>query len=192
MQELKIGDFVGFIDMDRAVRDQHIRLSDSARWYCAVVRPCRHHRAELELQRLGFRTFYPRTRKWISHARVKRAEERPILGRYLFVEVDHPDRSFHDVTAIFDVEYLVSSSTEGRPSPFPSRLVEGFMARYMAGEFDEVAKGKIPVGARIRIMEGEFQDAYATVVSTKGRRVDFKLMGDNKIARINECSVRAA
>jgi hypothetical protein len=62
----------------------------------------------------------------------------------------------------------------------------------MAGEFDEVAKGKIPVGARIRIMGGEFQDAYATVVNIKGRRIDFKLVRDNKISRINECSVRAA
>jgi len=188
VQQLKIGDFVDFIPP--VARDSAIRLSETARWYCAIVRAGRHRRAELELQRLGFRTFYPRTRKWISHARVKKAVERPILGRYLFVEVDHPAQSFRDVTAVFDVEGFVSNL--GNPLPFPSRLVEGFIGRYLAGEWDEVAKGPIPVGARIRIMEGEFQDALATVVSQKGRRVDFKLMGDSKIARTNLCSVRAA
>ncbi|MGX9392549.1 transcription termination/antitermination protein NusG [Nitrobacteraceae bacterium UC4446_H13] len=189
MQQLQIGDFVDFVDPASLSGDQQIRLSETARWYCAFVRPNRHRRAELELQRLGFRSFYPRTRRWISHARVKKAEERPILGRYLFVEVDHPTQSFRDVTALFDVEGFVSNPN---PLPFPSRLVEGFIRRYLAGEWDEVAKGTIPVGARIRIMEGEFQDALATVVSQKGRRIDFKLMGDSKVARTNLCSVRAA
>lgn len=40
---------------------------------------------------------------------------------------------------------------------FPSRLVESFIGRYIAGGWDEVSKGAIPVGARIRITEGGFQ-----------------------------------
>ncbi len=189
-KQLKIGDFVEFVDKVQPTRDSHMTLSSSALWYCAVIRQGRHRRAELELQRLGFRTFYPRTRKWISHARVKRAEERPILGRYMFVEVDYLSQSFAEVEGAFDVESLIR--TAGTPSPFPSALIADFMARYLAGEWDEVAKGKIPVGARIRIMEGEFQDALATVVSAKGRRIDFKLLGDSTIRKASECSVRAA
>lgn len=190
MQQLQIGDFVDFVDPASLSGDQQIQLSETARWYCAFVRPNRHRRAELELQRLGFRTFYPRARKWISHARVKTAAERPILGRYLFVEVDFPAQSFGEVLGLFDVEGMVSNL--GNPCPFPSRLVEGFIGRYLAGEWDEVGKGSIPVGARIRIVEGEFQDALATVVSGKGRRLDCKLLGETKVTRLNQCSVRAA
>ena len=40
---------------------------------------------------------------------------------------------------------------------FPARLLESFIGRYIAGGWDEVAKGAIPVGARIRIMEGGFR-----------------------------------
>jgi hypothetical protein len=39
----------------------------------------------------------------------------------------------------------------------------------MTGEFDAVAQGPIPVGAKIRIMEGEFNEQLATAVSVKGR-----------------------
>jgi hypothetical protein len=62
----------------------------------------------------------------------------------------------------------------------------------MAGEWDEVAKGHMPIGARIRIVEGEFNDMLATVTNRKGSRIDFKLHGENRYGRLNECSVRAA
>jgi hypothetical protein len=64
--------------------------------------------------------------------------------------------------------------------------------RYMSGEWDEIAKGPLPVGARIRVVEGEFENMLATVTSRKGHRIDFKLYGENRYGRLNDCSVRAA
>jgi len=167
-----------------------IVLTESARWFCAIVKPSCHGKVEVGLQRLGFRTFYPRTRKWASHARTKKAVERPILGRYVFVEIDHPRQSFSAVRSIHEVDDIVSNL--GSPTPFPARWVESLLHRYMAGEFDEIKDGKVPVGARIRVMEGEFHNMLATVVSTKGNRVDFKLMGENRIERTHQNNVRAA
>jgi hypothetical protein len=78
------------------------------------------------------------------------------------------------------------------PTPFPSHWVENLRMRYMAGEWDEVAKGPLPVGARVRLVEGEFEDVLATVTARKGHRIDFKLHGENRYGRLNDCSVRAA
>lgn len=187
-QRLKIGDFVDFIRPANQPSD--MEMNASAKWFCAVVRPGCHRRAELELSRLGFRSFFPKSRRWASHARTKKAVERPILGRYLFVEIDHPRQSFATVRDIFDIESLVSSL--GSPVPFPAVRVEDMLQRYMAGEFDEIANGHIPVGARIRIIEGEFENMLATVTRSRGRRVDFRMLGDARVLRIDQSSVRAA
>lgn len=189
LKKLEIGDFVEFVKRSPE-QSGEIVLSESAKWYCAIVRPSRHLRAEFDLSRSGFRSFYPKARRWISHARVKKAVERPILNRYIFVEIDHPRQSFSTVNAMVDIESLVGNL--GKPTSFPSHWIEGLLSRYMAGEWDEVAEGKLPVGARIRIVEGEFQDQLAIVTSSKGQRVNFKLIGAKSESRLNQCSVRAA
>lgn len=188
LKKMEIGDFVGFMDLPADTGG--IVLSETARWYCGIVRPNRHARAEADLCDLGFRSFFPKLRKWATHARVKRAVERPILGRYIFVGIDQPRQSFLTVRKMPHMEGLVSNC--GNPIPFPSHWIEGLLSRYMAGEWDEIANGKIPVGARIRIMEGEFQNQLATVTGTKGRRVDFKLLDSVREARLDQSSVRAA
>lgn len=167
-----------------------IILSDSAKWYCVVTRSNQQNRAVHELGSHGFRSFYPKARKWASHARVKRAVDRPVLGRYVFVEVDHPRQSFATVRDCRAIESMLSNL--GNPIAFPSHWIEGLLKRYLAGEWDEIARGKIPIGARIRIIEGEFNDMCATVMSNKGRKVSLKLLGQNQYVNMHECSVRAA
>ena len=186
-----IGDVVGFIDLANWERNQPAEpaISDSAKWFCVTTNPNCQARAALELYSLGYRTFLPKVRKWAIHARVRKAVEKPLLGRYLFVEVDHPKQSFGTVRAANGIEGFVANPD---PVPIPSRFVEAFRRRYMAGEWDEIAKGPLPVGARIRIVEGEFDNLLATVTQRKGNRIDFKLFGENRYGRLNECSVRAA
>jgi transcription antitermination factor NusG len=163
--------------------------SETAQWFCITTNPNCQARAALELYALGFRTFLPKIRKWATHARVRKAVEKPLLGRYLFVEVDQPRQSFWTVRSANGVEGFVSNPD---PVAIPSRYVENFRMRYMAGEWDEVAQGPLPVGARVRVVEGEFEDVLATVTARKGHRIDFKLHGENRYGRLNDCSVRAA
>jgi hypothetical protein len=68
--------------------------SDTAQWFCITTNPNCQARAALGLYELGFRTFLPKIRKWATHARVRKAVEKPLLGRYMFVEVDQPRQSF--------------------------------------------------------------------------------------------------
>ena len=167
-----------------------IALSPTSQWYCATVRSNNHRRAELDLNRLGFRTFFPKTRKWATHARVKRPVEKPILGRYLFVDIDHPQQSFSQVRTAIGIDGMITRL--GTPIPFPSKWVDDLLIRYLKGEWDEIENGKIPVGARIRIMEGEFSNMLATVISSKGKLVGCKILGEARIATLPESLVRAA
>lgn len=185
----QIGQHVGFVDLIDRSNEIQFPMSATARWFCAVTNPNCQARAALGLYEIGYRTFYPKARRWVSHARVKTAKEKPLLGRYIFVEVDQPRQSFGKVRGVSGIEGFVSNPD---PVQIPASMVERFRLRQMAGEWDEVASGPLMVGARIRIMEGEFADMLATVTKVKGKRIDFKLHGENRYGRENECSVRAA
>jgi transcription antitermination factor NusG len=197
--QYEIGQHVGFVDLMERETDCHIRAT--AQWFCAVTNPNCQARAALGLYELGYRTFYPKVRRWVSHARTKTAKEKPLLGRYIFVEVDQPlfdergrrvyepVQSFGEVRGVNGIEGFVSNPD---PVRIPAAYVERFRKRYMAGEWDEVANGPLLVGCRIRVMEGQFADMLATVTKAKGRRIDFKLHGENRYGWEHQSSVRAA
>lgn len=180
---------------------------DGAKWFCITTNPNCQNRACLELYSLGYRTFYPRMKKWVSHARVRKAVERPLLGRYVFVEVDYPRQDFGTVRSINGVEGIIS--TYGVPTPFPARWVEDFLERYLAGEWDHTIQDPvqyrdgygnlqirenppIPTGARVRIVEGEFNDLLATVTNRKQGKLHCKIVDTNKYVHLREQGVRAA
>jgi transcription antitermination factor NusG len=161
----------------------------------------------MELYSLGYRTFTPKIKKWATHARVRKAVERPLLGRYLFIEVDHPRQSFGAVKAVNGVETLISNL--GLPTPFPSHWVEDMMRRYLSGEWDFVTQEpilyrdadgeiqtrnnpQIQIGARIRIIEGEFDNMLATVTNRKSGKLHCKLLDTNIYTQLREHGVRAA
>lgn len=173
-----------------AVYQKPAIMAAGAEWYCAVTNPNCLKRAELELLALGYRAFTPKVRRWVTHARVKKAAEKPILGRYLFVEVDHPFQDFATVRQINGVEAIISNN--GRPSAFDRFEVEELLHRYMAGEWDEVAQGSLPIGARIRIVESQFDNMLATITKSKGRTHVVKLLGSNTYVKLHERSVVAA
>ncbi|MGJ5074557.1 hypothetical protein [Bradyrhizobium oligotrophicum] len=50
----------------------------------------------------------------------------------------------------------------------------------MTGEFDAVANEPVPVGARVAIVEGKFENWLATVTAReKGGKLTLKLLGQN-------------
>jgi transcription antitermination factor NusG len=164
---------------------------DGAKWFCVVVEPGAHRAAEYFLGAAGFRTFAPKARRWISHARVKTAVERPLIGRYLFVEVDHPRQSFAAVQAAQGVESIISHM--GIPSAMPRADVENLLQRYLNGAFDETA-GALPIGARVCLMDGKFENWLATVTGrTAGGRYTVKPIGQQvELRRVYQHSLRPA
>jgi transcription antitermination factor NusG len=175
-------------------------------WYIAVTNPNCHRRAEGGLAELGYRAFWPRLRKWVSHARTKVPKEYPILGRYLFVEIS--DENFWAVRNINGVEALLTDET-GKPAKINEKIVWNLRERYMGGEWDFVAnktgqfineKGEpeirinpIPTGARVQIMEGEFEDLITIVRGRNSNgKLEFLPPGASEFKYTRESNVRAA
>ena len=176
-------------------------------WFVAICNPNCHRRAESGLAEIGYRAFWPKLRKWVSHARTKIPKEYPILGRYLFVEI--PDQNFFAVRNVNGIECLLTDETRA-PAIVQERLVWQFHERYMRGEWDFVAnetgefmdyetgeivirKNRIPVGARVRIMEGEFADLLTTIRGrTRGGKLQFLPPGAREVVHTRESNARAA
>jgi len=159
-------------------------------WFIAVTNPNCHRRAESGLAALGYQAFWPKYRKWASHARVKVAKEYPVLGRYLFVEV--PDGNFWAVRAVNGIEGFLTDERNA-PARVPDLTVFGFRERYMRGEWNFVEKNVIPIGARIRIMEGEFADLLVIVRGrSRNNKLKFLPPGARSFVHTDESNVRAA
>jgi transcription antitermination factor NusG len=196
----EIGQHVGFVDLIEP--QSEFPISETSQWFCVVTNQNCQARAALGLHEIGYRTFYPKVRRWVTHARVRKAKDKPLLGRYIFVEVDQKNdqQSFYDVRAVNGVESVLSSWQQTRfgarvqPAPFCREWIASMRLRQMAGEWDET-RGTLPVGARIRLMEGEFADRLATVTAKEGRRertIVFKLVDENTYGQLNISNVRAA
>lgn len=174
-------------------------------WYIAITNPNCHRRAECGLAAAGYQAFWPKLRKWVSHARTKKAKEYPILGRYLFVEI--PDREFYTVRNVNGIEGILTGDN-GAPATVPAAVVWNFRERYMRGEWDFVAsetgefvdeagkfitrKTAVPVGAMIRIMEGEFADLLTVVRGRQNGKIKFLPPGKREFFYTREANVRAA
>lgn len=185
-------------------------------WFVAITNPNCHRRAEAELAALGYRSFWPKLRKWVSHARTKQAKDYPILGRYMFVELEPNEEGETDFWTPRNVNgieaFVTFTNDEGfaEPMPVPERIVLALIARYLQGEWDFVAnetgefmdpvtgeiasrKNPIPVGAIVRIMEGEFANTLTVVRERlKGDRLKFLPPGAREFVTTREANVRAA
>jgi hypothetical protein len=68
----------------------------------------------------------------------------------------------------------------GVPSVMPRADVDELLSRYLVGEFDQVANETIPVGARVCLVEGQFDNWLAAVTGgEKGGRFTMKLLGED-------------
>lgn len=206
----QIGQVVEFVNLIEIQEERdRFPMSADAEWYVAVTNPNCQARAALGLHDIGYRSFYPKVRRWVSHARVKTAKEKPLLGRYIFVEVDRKTQSFGAARNVNGIEGFVSNPD---PVRVPTEYVLRLRERYMDGEWDFVRQepcpflnadgdeeirinAPLPIGARIKLMEGEFADMLATVTGREGRKgkvVVFKLHDQNRYGKLHVNDVRAA
>lgn len=159
-------------------------------WYCGIFEPNSDRLVEQHLAALGHRTFVPRLCKWVSHARRRKAVERPFLGRYFFVEVDGQQQGFGALRSARGLDGMLS--IEGRPIEIPRPEVEGLLRRYLEGEWDQVRDDAIPLKARITIVEGQFSDLLGTVIGRKRSIATVQIDGHKNPVKIPEISLRPA
>jgi transcription antitermination factor NusG len=123
------------------------QLNSEPQWFCIVVGAGCHRQVRAMLAAKGYRCFVPMRMVWVTHARVKQAKEKPLLGRYVFVELDPERQSFMPVTTTPGVGAVISNA--GVPWPVPRDEVNELVDRYLAGEFNETRNGALPIGARV-------------------------------------------
>lgn len=167
-------------------------ISDGVKWYCAVVKSGQAQAARSELYSLGYVSFVPEARKWRSHARKCLAIYRPVPGMasYLFVAIDYPRQSFAAVKDVRGVAEIMS--TAGRPIPFTGTDVSRFMFRMLKGEWDEVEGVKVPVGARVVVVDGPHENKEAVVTAVRGKKIFAKVEGQAAVSTFFASNVRAA
>lgn len=174
-------------------------------WYCIVTNPNCQRRAQAGLIDRGYRAFYPQTRRWVKHARQRKAKDYPLLGRYLFVEVDYheqSEQSFGEVRTVDGVESFLSIGN--KPLVMPREWVERAMQRYISGEWDFVRQEPVmvngelrrnppmPLGALVAVMEGEFANMLAVLTARKNGKVVVLPRGALKPVTMAPDNVRAA
>ena len=133
-------------------------LLDNDRWYAVHTLPFAEARAECQLQQQGFRTFQPKRRKTVRHARKTATIEAPFFPRYLFLVLDLARHQWRKVNSTFGVSRLVMRGEE--PYPVPSGVVETLIAASDAGGILQFGE-KLQIGGPVRLMAGPFAEQLA-------------------------------
>jgi transcription elongation factor/antiterminator RfaH len=133
-------------------------LSDTERWYCVHTLPLREIYAQRHLQNQGFRTFLPKRRKTIHHARKLRTVGAAFFPRYLFTVLDMTCDQWRSVNSTFGVSRLVMRGDE--PHPVPCGVVEVLIATTDAGGILQFGE-KLEVGGTVRLLSGAFAEQLA-------------------------------
>jgi transcription antitermination factor NusG len=132
-------------------------------WFAVYTNIKSERRACAALQALGYRTYFPEMTKWVRHARVSRVVHRPLMCRYIFVEIEPSKDGFGEIRTIDGVEAIVGNN--GIPMIIPKTFVEEMIGRQMKGEFDFAHKEAMPKGAKIRVVDGEWEGTIGVITS---------------------------
>jgi transcriptional antiterminator RfaH len=137
-------------------------LDGGERWYVVHTAPFCEMRAQLNLQNQEFRTFLPKRRKTVRHARKLRTIEAPFFPGYLFVVLDPARQRWRCVNGTFGVSSLIMQGD--RPHPVPCGIVEAFLASADCSGFLQLEE-KLRVGSPVRLMAGPFAEQLAILDS---------------------------
>ena len=137
-------------------------LPEEPRWYVVQSRPHKELYAATNLQNQAFRTFIPRIRKTIRHARRTKTVSAPLFPRYLFVSLDLSRDLWRSVRGTFGVSCLVMNGD--RPRPVPRGLVEQLIAT-TSGTRGVDFRDRLALGQDVRFLTGPFADKIGRLVS---------------------------
>lgn len=169
-------------------------------WFVLRTEAHRERRAELALLELGFDAYLPVETRWVTHARTRRQADKPLLPRYLFVQIeaDMP-HAFHMIREADGVEGFVIGAAS-HPRPIPGSWVGEMRQAQVEGAFDRTRKvrwTKFKPGQSVKPTEGAgaFVGILATVIryAPKDRvRVLLSMFGRETEVEIEQSDLEAA
>ena len=167
-------------------------LEPGERWFVARVLHHREASAQFNLHRQGYRSFAPRVRRTIRHARAMRNVIAPLFPGYIFVILDLSVVPWRCINSTIGVSSLIMSAEQ--PMPVPPGVVEGLLA---ATECSGTVRldGDLKIGQKLRILSGPFADTLCRLaeLDDKGRvRVLFEFLGAEVSPRLDRSLVAPA
>lgn len=138
--------------------------SDS-RWYLVNTQTRREALACQHLERQGYRSFLPATRKTVRHARKMRDVSAAYFPGYVFIALDPVHDRWRPIDSTVGVLRLVRAGDT--PLPAPRGLVETLIE---ATDDDGILamSPALKPGDRVRVVQGPFADQLAVVDSLRG------------------------
>ena len=132
-----------------------LELGPGERWFVARVLTHQENRAQLNLHQLGFRSFLPRLRRTIRHARKLRDTLNPLFPGYIFIVLDLSKHRWRSINGTFGVASLIMGAEQ--PMPVPSGVVEALIASCESHGVVRFDDG-LEIGQKVRILSGPFAE----------------------------------
>lgn len=169
-----------------------LELATGERWFVARALTHQENRAQLNLQRLGFRSFVPRLRRAVRHARQLRDTLHPLFPGYVFLIIDLSKQRWRTVNGTFGVASLIMGGEQ--PKPAPQGVVEGLVASCEPGKA-VLLEDSLEIGQTVRILSGPFAETLCRLshLDDRGRvRVLLEIMGMEVAARLDRSAIAPA
>jgi len=169
-----------------------LELGPGERWFVARVLVHQENRAQFNLHRLGFRSFLPRVRRTIRHARRLQETLRPLFPGYIFIIIDLSKHRWRSVNGTFGVASLIMGAEH--PRPVPAGVVEGLIASCEGGATIYL-EDSLEVGQKVRILSGPFAETLCRLahLDDRGRvRVLLEIMGMEVAAQLDRSAIAPA
>ena len=167
-------------------------LEPGERWFVARVHPHRESTAQLNLHRLGFRSFAPRLPRTVRHARKLRNVLAPLFPGYIFLILDLSRDRWRCVNSTFGVASLIVGAEQ--PIPVPQGIVETLVATTESSGTVRLDRD-LEIGQKVRILSGPFAETLCRLVHLDGGgcvRVLLEFMGAEVSARLGRSCVAPA
>jgi transcription antitermination factor NusG len=170
----------------------NLQLGPGERWFVARVLTHQENRAQLNLHRLGFRSFLPRLRRTIRHARKLRDTLNPLFPGYIFIVIDLSKQRWRSINGTFGVASLIMGAEQ--PMPVPPGVVEALVA---SCENRGVVRldDSLEIGQKVRILSGPFAETICRLadLDDRGRvRVLLEIMGMEVAAQLDRSAIASA
>ena len=174
------------------VLSDSLELGPGERWFVARVLTHQENRAQFNLHQLGFRSFLPRLRRTVRHARKLRDTLNPLFPGYIFIVIDLSKQRWRSINGTFGVASLIMGAEQ--PTPVPPGVVEALVASCEsrgAVRFDD----GLEIGQKVRILSGPFAETICRLahLDDRGRvRVLLEIMGMEVATQLDRSAIASA
>ena len=170
----------------------NLELAPGERWFVARVLAHQENRAQFNLHRLGFRSFLPRLRRTVRHARKLRDTLNPLFPGYIFIAIDLSKHRWRSVNGTFGVASLIMGAEQ--PMPVPPGVIEALVVSCESRGVVRFDDG-LEIGQNVRILSGPFAETICRLahLDDRGRvRVLLEIMGMEVAAQLDRSAIAPA